>query len=165
MDRRLAMLFTASVLLDACGGGGDGGPASTAPGGNASLAPAPAPAPASPEIPRSPNVAAWGDSLTPAYALNLQLLVPDRTLFNGGVIGQTSTQIAARQLAARYPDNYIDMRAWLVSHYDPQNPQDVIDFGNDAVPSSLRYDEIHLRNEGSVLVAQRVKAFIEGKGW
>ena len=36
---------------------------------------------------------------------------------------------------------------------------------NDAVPSSLRYDVIHLRNEGSVLVAERVKAFIDAKGW
>jgi hypothetical protein len=250
MDRRAAVLVTVSMVLDACGGGGGGGPASTVPDGSASLVPTPAPAPApapaptptpappSPAIALSPNIAAWGDSLTPAFALNLQVLVPDRSVLNGGFLGFTSTQIAANQLAdtehthwinvfwyghnnqsdpvtikadiaasiahlspgnrrfivlgmlneakpeeikggalypvilglnadlaALYPDNYIDIRTWLVSHDDPSNPQDVIDFGNDVVPSSLRYDEIHLRNEGSVLVAQKVKAFIDAKGW
>jgi lysophospholipase L1-like esterase len=249
MDRRAAVVVTASMLLDACGGGGTSGTVDT----NASVAPAPAPAPApvpapapapaptpapAPAVPLSPNIAAWGDSMTPAFALNLGVLVPQRTVFNGGVLGQTSTQIAARQLAdtemtnwinvfwygmnnqtdpvtikadiaasiahlspgnrrfivlslvneakpeeirggavyaiilklnadlaALYPDNYIDVRAWLVSHYDPSKTQDVIDFGNDVVPLSLRYDEIHLRNEGSVLVAEKVKAFIDAKGW
>lgn len=164
--------------------------------------------------------------------------MPDRTVFNGGFLGQTSTVIAQQQLAdssmtnwinvfwyghnndqdaatiqadlaasiahlaagnkrfvvlamlnkarddeikgtdkywnivrldadlaAAYPDNFVDVRSWLVSHYDPNNPQDVADYANDVIPSSLRYDEIHLRNEGSVLVAQRVKQFIDAKGW
>jgi hypothetical protein len=41
----------------------------------------------------------------------------------------------------------------------------VIDHQNDVLPTSLRYDEIHLRNEGSIIVAQSVKQFIEAKGW
>jgi len=69
------------------------------------------------------------------------------------------------ELAQLYPQNYIDIRAWLVSHYDPNNAQDVIDHENDVPPSSLRHDEIHLENEGSVLVAERVKQFIDEKGW
>ncbi|HSI54401.1 MAG: hypothetical protein ACAH21_10110 [Ramlibacter sp.] len=68
-------------------------------------------------------------------------------------------------LAAAYPDNYIDMRAWLVAHYNPNIPQDVIDFNNDQIPSSLRHDVDHLNNDGSVLVAQRVAQFINAKGW
>ena len=186
----------------------------------------------------SANIACWGDSLTVFSAANLQLLYPNRTVFNGGVVGETSTQNAARQmadssmtawisvlwygnnnttdpastktdlaasiahlvpgnthfivlsvfnkatpaeikggpvydtivrlnneLAQLYPQNYIDMRAWLISHYNPNDPQDVMDVQNDVVPSSLRSDEIHLRNEGSVLVAQRLKQFIDEKGW
>jgi hypothetical protein len=68
-------------------------------------------------------------------------------------------------LQALYPDNYLDVRSWLIAHYDPNNSQDVADLANDVPPSSLRYDDIHLRNEGSVLVAQRLKAFIDTKGW
>ena len=69
------------------------------------------------------------------------------------------------ELSQLYPQNYIDMRAWLVSHYDPNNAQDLIDFQNDVPPSSLRLDQIHLLDEGSILVAERVKQFIDGKGW
>ena len=41
-------------------------------------------------------------------------------------------------LAAAYPDHYFDIRSYLVSHYDPTNSQDVIDFGHDVPPSSMR---------------------------
>ncbi len=68
-------------------------------------------------------------------------------------------------LAAAYPDNYIDMRAYLVSRYNPNIPQDVIDFNNDQIPSSLRHDIDHLNNDGSVAAAQRVADFINAKGW
>jgi hypothetical protein len=256
MDRRTAVIWAGSVLVTACGGGGGGFSAAD----TAGVAPAPSPAPAPPPTPApapapaptpapalpppgpqpvlSSNIACWGDSMTTPFAPNLQLLYPNRTVFNGGIPGEKSTQIAARQLADNsmtswitvlwygmnnqadpntikadlatsiahltpgntrfvvlgvvneakpseikggmvydlivrlnnelsqlYPQNYIDMRAWLVSHYDPNNAQDVLDFQNDVPPSSLRYDEIHLRNEGSILVAERVKQFIDGKGW
>ena len=242
MDRRQAMVLGsalgvslgAAALLGACGGGGGGGSASS----DAS-SPSPVTNPGTPTAspPLSSNIACWGDSLTPAFALNLQVLVPSRTVFDGGFLGQTSAFILQQQLAdtsmttwinvlwmghnnitdpagiksdiaaaiahlapgsrrfivlsllnnaytapkgtdayvrdlkldadlaALYPDNYIDVRSMLVAAYDPNNPQDVIDFQNDVVPSSLRYDDIHLRNEASVLVAQRVKQFIDAKGW
>ena len=64
-----------------------------------------------------------------------------------------------------YPQNYIDIRSYLVSQYDPSNPQDVIDFQNDVVPSSLRRDNLHLNNQGSLLVAKKVAEFITMKGW
>jgi hypothetical protein len=226
MQRRNAILFGMAAILAACGGGGG-----TAGIGTATVTPA------GPSSPQSSNIAMWGDSLTPSVALNLQLLVPDRTVFNGGFLGQTSTVITAQQVAdttmtgwisvfweghnnitapetikadiaaaiahlasgnrhfivlsllnnawtaqrgteayarvmqlnadlqALYPDNYLDVRSWLIAHYDPNNSQDVADLANDVPPSSLRYDDIHLRNEGSVLVAQRLKAFIDTKGW
>ena len=242
MDRRTALLFTIVSLAGGCGGGG---------GAVTAAAPPPAPAsdpaltsvgPAPTSAALSPNVIAWGDSLTPAFALNLQVLEPTRTVTQEGMLGQTSTVIETAQLAdlqhrdwinvfwyghndfqeapagapetiksklaasvahlspgnthfivlsvvndatfapkgtatydaivtlnaqleALYPDNYIDVRSWLVAHYDPTIPQDVIDFANDVPPTSLRYDSIHLRNAGSVLVAQRVAGFIDAKGW
>jgi len=250
MDRRAAIAWLATAVVGGCGGGGSAveSPAPSATGANGSSpapvpAPAPAPAPssspASAPVGLSPNIAAWGDSLTPAFAANLQLLYPGRTVYDGGVNGQTSTQIAARQLAdtagrntwinvfwygqnnvtqpaqikadlaasiaalapgnarflvlsvvneatpiaskggadyativqlnaelgALYPQNFFDIRSYLVSLYDPTNAQDVADFASGDVPSSLRLDIIHLDNNGSVAVAKKVKELIDAKGW
>ncbi|MBG9388552.1 hypothetical protein [Caenimonas aquaedulcis] len=70
-----------------------------------------------------------------------------------------------KDLEAMYPNNYIDIRAFLMAHYNPSLPQDVADYNNDVIPTSLRHDEDHLNNDGSVLVAQRVRDFINAKGW
>jgi hypothetical protein len=185
----------------------------------------------------SPNVAFYGDSEVPFVALNLGVLMPDRVVFQGGAVAETSTQVAARvvadtdrhnwvnvlwmgnfnsddpvtikrdiaasvaslapntrfvvlsimteavpedykgaakwqsivqlnsELAVTYPQNYIDIRSWLVSQYNPNNPQDVQDFQHDVVPSSLRNDPGHLNNDGSVAVAGKVKEFILAKSW
>jgi lysophospholipase L1-like esterase len=77
------------------------------------------------------------------------------------------TQIvqANKELAARYPDNFIDIRAHLVGLYQRGSEQDQQDFRNDLVPSSLRSDDIHLKDEGCHAVAARVKEFIAAKGW
>ena len=188
--------------------------------------------------PLSTNIAAWGDSQIPSVAANLQVLIPNRVVYDGGVAANDSMQVLARlqadtarhswvsifwfghvnetnptqvkadmaaavatlaagntrfvvisllneakptelkgtpgyenivqidrDLAAAYPDNYIDMRAYLVSLYNPSVPQDVIDFQNDVMPSSLRHDEGHLNNNGSVLVATKIRDFISAKGW
>lgn len=179
-------------------------------------------------------IAAWGDSLTAGSGSTLyhdwltQLgLLAGRGGYNGGIGGQTSTQIAAREtvdtahrswptiiwagdnnyndpptveadvasmvshlghhnylvlslLNGDYPDRYIgqpgyndivsindsfsaaygshyvDLRTYLVSKYDPNNPQDVIDHGNDIIPSSLRSDQIHLNDAGYLLVAKYI---------
>jgi lysophospholipase L1-like esterase len=68
-------------------------------------------------------------------------------------------------LAAAYPSNYLDIRAYLVSLYNPGIPQDVIDHNNDVMPSSVRHDEGHLNNDGSVAVARKVQEFINARGW
>lgn len=238
MDRRAAAAGVAVMVLGGCGGGG--GSAGNRDGDGLNVVPTPTPTPApEPTVPLRGDIAAWGDSLTPPFAANLQLLYPTRTVFNGGVVGQNSTEISMRQradtsgrdtwinifwygqnnptapariqadiaasvaalapgndhfivlavvnkdrpeeirggavynqivqlnneLAVTYPANYIDIRSHLVSQFNPARAEDVADAQDDVVPSSLRFDEIHLNNDGSVVVATRVKAFIDAKGW
>lgn len=107
MDRRAALAaLWASVAAAGCGGGGGGSPAPVQPAAEVNAAPAPSPTPAPPAPTPAPtpppppppaNIATWGDSLTADYAADLGLLMPERTVFRGGVGAQTSTQIAARQ--------------------------------------------------------------------
>jgi len=255
MDRRSALSLLGIGLLSACGGGGGAateGPAGTVvtPDGSAPSAP---PAPGSPAAPPptdggnspdpspplqalSPHIACWGDSITDLYAPTLQQLYPARQVYNGGVVGQVSQQIAARQLAdaqkkawinvfwyghnnwskdqvkadiarsvaglaegnqafivlsmlnwagsgergtqeyadtvrvnaelaALYPNHFIDMRAHLVSLHDRSSWQDVQDFQNDLPPSSLRFDRIHLNDAGCLAVARKLQEFIAARGW
>ncbi|CAE6692593.1 SGNH/GDSL hydrolase family protein [Paraburkholderia nemoris] len=70
-----------------------------------------------------------------------------------------------RDLRALYPRNFIDVRTLLVRAYDPSQAQDVIDFGNDVPPSSLRSDPIHLNDAGYRIVAQAVANLINQNGW
>jgi lysophospholipase L1-like esterase len=73
--------------------------------------------------------------------------------------------------ALAYPRNYLDIRSYLVSLYDPTNPQDVQDHLRDIPPSSLRahwnggIDLLHLSPEANAKVAGRVATFIEDRGW
>jgi hypothetical protein len=60
-------------------------------------------------------------------------------------------------LASIYGSHFIDIRPYLVSLYDPNQAQDVIDHGHDALPSSLQGgDHIHLVNAGYQAVANKV---------
>ena len=59
-------------------------------------------------------------------------------------------------LSATYGSHYIDVRSYLVSHYDPTKPADVTDFNNDIPPASLRSDSLHLNAAGYTLVAKKV---------
>lgn len=56
-------------------------------------------------------------------------------------------------LAATYGQNFVDIRSYLISRYNPTNAQDVIDYANDVVPSSLRADNQHLNDYGYPAVA------------
>ena len=42
------------------------------------------------------DVACWGDSITNLYAAHLQRAFPQRQVYNGGLVGQTSAQINER---------------------------------------------------------------------
>ncbi len=64
-----------------------------------------------------------------------------------------------------YPDNYINIRSTLITKYDSAVAQDVIDYNNDIVPSSLRADAVHLNTAGYQIVANAVFNFINQKGW
>lgn len=63
-------------------------------------------------------------------------------------------------LAATYPNNYLDIRALLVAQYNPNDPQDVTDHTNDITPSSLRTDSLHLNDAGYQYVAEQVIAWL-----
>lgn len=68
-------------------------------------------------------------------------------------------------LAALYPNNFLDVRNPLVALYDSGNAQDLIDHGRDIPPTSIRIDNIHLTPTGYNFVAAKIKAFIDAAGW
>jgi len=59
-------------------------------------------------------------------------------------------------LAATYGNHYIDIRTYMVNQYDPNQAQDVIDFGNDITPTSLRSDSLHFNPAGRALVVNKI---------
>lgn len=238
MDRRVVIGWLGAALLGGCGGGGGGGDAAATGAATSPLAGTAA---------LSPNVALWGDSLTWGYAPQLLTLMAGRQVFNGGIIGETSMQIAARELAdtahrdwvsvfwyghnnlkdpstldpqrdtaqvkadiarsvaalapgnthylvlsvvnqdipgerrgepaydailqlnadlaAAYPNNYLDIRTWLVNQADPTKPEDAASLSADLPARSLRWDEVHLTVDGSLALARRIKQEIETRGW
>jgi len=242
MDRRAVIGWLGAALLGGCGGGGGGGGAPPAP-----VATGPAPAPLASNVTLSSSIALWGDSLTAGYGPPLQALEGSRPVFNGGVIGETSMQIADRELAdtahrdwvtvfwyghnnlkdaatvdlqrdpaqvkadiarsvaalapgnthflvlsvvnqdkpgqrrgeplyqailqlnaelaATYPNNYFDIRSWLVSQADPNNPDDAASLQADLPARSLRWDEVHLTVDGSTVLAKKIKELIDARGW
>jgi len=231
MNRRSAASLVASLVFAGCGGGGGGGSEDAAAPTNSGGAATPVGSFAG-----SSNIAMWGDSLTPPVARAMTLIFPGRAIFDGGVIGETSVQIAARELAdeahrdwvttiwgghnnknapaqiaadiaacvahlapgnarfivisllnnafdvkgtanyqtivelnnrlaATYPQNYLDMRGYLVSQFNPANPDEVLDFQNDEPPRSMRADEAHFNGFGADVAAARIKQFIDARGW
>ncbi|HEY8047619.1 MAG TPA: hypothetical protein VIE63_00490, partial [Ramlibacter sp.] len=57
----------------------------------------------------SANIAVWGDSITPPIAANLGFDMQDRTVFDGSGIGETSTQVAAREMADGARHNWVQV--------------------------------------------------------
>ena len=83
----------------------------------------------------------------------------------------TDNYNAKRQLVSllqqKYPGNFIDIDTILVNSYNPSIPQDVIDFNNGIVPSSLRNsgDTQHLNTAGYAIVANECYKLITSRGW
>ncbi|MDR3547797.1 MAG: tail fiber domain-containing protein [Candidatus Pacebacteria bacterium] len=73
-----------------------------------------------------------------------------------GTLAYSDIMSINASLAATYPNNYIDVRTYLVSQYNPSLSQDVTDYASDTPPNSLRFDAIHLNAAGYTLVAQQV---------
>ena len=88
-----------------------------------------------------------------------------------GAPGYQTIMDINRQLVFRYPTHFLDIRAFLVSLYDPSDPVDVRNHQEDISPSSLRahwnggIDAVHLSPEGNERVAERIAQFIAKKGW
>ena len=115
------------------------------------------------------DLAASISALAPGNSRFLVLAVINEALpeeSRGGPIYAKIVQLNI-ELAALYPQNFLEIRRVLVDHYNPAIAQDLIDFQNDVPPSSLRFadDPIHLNNNGSVLVARQISDFVNARGW
>ncbi len=100
------------------------------------------------------DVASMVAALTTKHYLVLGLLNGAQQRKNGAdykVITQLNNE-----LAKAYPGHFIDIRAYLVSRYDPKLPQDALDHDNDVPPMSLRHDALHLNARGNCAVAVKV---------
>lgn len=69
------------------------------------------------------------------------------------------------ELAALYPQNFLDIRSFMVAQYNPADPQQAQEFQDDVPSSSLRFDDIHLTGQGADVVARRIREYIQSKGW
>ena len=97
-------------------------------------------APSYPQSQVLSNIASMVNALTSSPKKFLVLSVPNPD-GKWGIKGtQDYNEIMALNsaLAAAYPNNYLDIRSYLVSQYDPTNPLDVFDHENDVWPASLR---------------------------
>ena len=79
-----------------------------------------------------------------------------------GSMRYTNTMAINRWIATTYPDHYYDVRTYLVSLYNPADPQDVADHDADIVPHSLRIDHIHLTGAGYVFVGEKIAGLVSG---
>ena len=59
-------------------------------------------------------------------------------------------------LEHKYGEHYLDVRSILLSQYDWRDPVDLIDDWLGIVPSSLRYDNVHLNARGYEIVGRSV---------
>lgn len=129
MRRRHATVWVASMILAGCGGGGGGGDGGAATASSSSGSaeppppvPAPSPAPVVAEAPPAvPHIAIWGDSLAVTVGLELSHVIQNRQIFNGGVSGETSQQIAARQAADTQRRDWISL-FWYGHNNMTQDP-------------------------------------------
>lgn len=68
-------------------------------------------------------------------------------------------------LRATYGSRFLDIRTPMVAAYNPSLPQDVIDFGRDIPPTSLRYDQVHHNDAGQAFVFSIVGPALLARGW
>jgi hypothetical protein len=131
INRRSAVAYVASLIVAGCGGGGGGGTDSAGAAGTTSsdpgLSPVSAPSAAPTAFAGSPGIALWGDSLIPGISRAFTYMwTPPREIFDGGIAGQTSTEVAARATADT------DHRDWIQIYWMGQN--------NDTDPNQIKAD-------------------------
>jgi len=74
-----------------------------------------------------------------------------------GSAGYLAVESLNSSLSSVYNTKFLDIRSILVDSYNPEVPQDVTDHGNDIVPSSLRYDTLHINKAGIEIVAEVIE--------
>lgn len=153
MNRRTALGLLAAGLLSACGGGGGGGAGLATGPGQAS-------APLAAAFAGSADIAAWGDSHTsglpgndavPGYAPMLARIAQGRVVFDGGVAGQTSTQIADRQVRDDAHDDWISV-FWYGGNNESQPEQIKADLARSIAslaPGNGRFIVLSVVNQAS----------------
>jgi lysophospholipase L1-like esterase len=100
------------------------------------------------------NLATYGN--TNRYLVMSVINANNSNEWVGTTSYNTITNLNGALLAA-YGANYLDIRSYLVSQYNPLNAQDVIDHNHDCLPSSLQGgDGIHLLDAGYLAVADQI---------
>lgn len=92
----------------------------------------------------------------PKHFLVLTVLNADDGYENKGDADYEQLIALNEALLNTYPGDSLDIRSLQVDQYNPSIPQDVIDHSHDMVPSSLRYDVVHLNAAGYRFVARQV---------
>lgn len=76
-----------------------------------------------------------------------------------GAAGHTLITQLNSDLKAIYGNKFLDIRSYLISLHD-NSAQDLIDFGHDIVPSSLRSDPVHLNALGYTKVGELINRYL-----
>ena len=105
------------------------------------------------------------ESGTPFLVLSLLNGNADSHSWRGGDVYNAIFRMNS-SMASTYPDNYFDVRAFLISQYDPNQQQDVRDHEHDSPPTSLMYrGSIHPTGQGYKLIGQRIASIISANKW
>jgi lysophospholipase L1-like esterase len=105
-------------------------------------------------------------------SLNIRYLIISETGKSTEILGSaahTTMLNCNAAMQSAYPNEYVELRNYLVSQYNPTIPQDVTDHSNDVIPSSLRVDDTHNNNAGYDLTEQYIATIspnsLAAKGW
>jgi hypothetical protein len=79
--------------------------------------------------------------------------------------GHARTIAVNESIAAAFPENYLDVRGFLISLYDSTSEVDRANVAVDVLPESIRADLIHLRQSANAAVASMLRQAIEARGW
>jgi lysophospholipase L1-like esterase len=82
-----------------------------------------------------------------------------------GSAGYAEIEKLNSDLAAQYPENFVDVRSALVASYNSSDARDVASHAADEPPASLRVDALHLNAAGNWVVARTIAPVITAKGW
>jgi lysophospholipase L1-like esterase len=70
-----------------------------------------------------------------------------------------------RELAALYPNNFLDARTLLINLNDPRLAEDAANLRQQIPPDRVVWDYIHLNYEGYRAIARELLTMIRARGW